>query len=140
MKTVKRLTYRLAAAAAFVGIAFAPAAAQASTDLSGFDLTGVTSQLSPVTGEFLTVADGTDNHTTPDSGKAIDWASNYGSVTLHDKQSGVINNNGAPFVNVDLRCVDAMGGIGGYANAVLGNSAKCNSADVSQYHDGGILG
>lgn len=72
---------------------------------------------------------------------AQDFGSAYGDAVFYDKQSALIASYGAPLVHVDARCVDAMGGIGGYATGVLGNSAKCNLDDVTQIDDSnGLLG
>ena len=69
------------------------------------------------------------------------FGSAYGDATFHDKHSTLVASYGAPLIHVDARCVDAMGGIGGYGNGVLGNSAKCNLNDVNQIDDSnGLLG
>ncbi|MFC1409436.1 hypothetical protein ACEZCY_09905 [Streptacidiphilus sp. N1-12] len=62
---------------------------------------------------------------------------NHFGDTLVGSQDGVINNNGAPFVFVDLRCaVPNATGVG----ATFGNKNSCNEAPVDQFQKGGILG
>ncbi|MFC1403426.1 MULTISPECIES: hypothetical protein [Streptacidiphilus] len=62
---------------------------------------------------------------------------NHFGDTLAGSQDGVINNNGAPFVDVDLRCAVANPtGVAG----VWGNKNSCSNASVDQFHRGGILG
>ena len=64
------------------------------------------------------------------------YGSHFGD-TLVGSQDGVINNNGAPFVNVDLRCaVPNATGVG----ATFGNKNSCSNAQVDQFQKGGILG
>ena len=64
------------------------------------------------------------------------YGNHFGS-TLAGSQDGVINNNGAPFVDVDLRCAVANPtGVAG----VWGNKNSCSNAPVDQFHKGGILG
>ncbi|WP_199036369.1 hypothetical protein [Glycomyces salinus] len=79
---------------------------------------------------------------TAEAGNAAgDFGSTYGDAMFHDKQSSLVASYGAPLVHVDARCVDAMGGIGGYGTGILGNSAKCNLDDVQQIDDSnGLIG
>ncbi|MFC1419929.1 hypothetical protein [Streptacidiphilus cavernicola] len=64
------------------------------------------------------------------------YGSHYGD-TVAGHQDGAINNNGAPFVGVDLRCAvaNATGVAGDW-----GNKNSCNEAPVDQFQKGGILG
>lgn len=73
---------------------------------------------------------------------ADDFGSAYGDAVFYDKQSALIASYGAPLVHIDARCVDAAGGlVAGYANGLLGNSAKCNLGHVTQIDDSnGLLG
>ena len=74
-----------------------------------------------------------------DGNNADDFGSAYGDAVFHDKQSALIASYGAPLVHIDARCVDAAGGIiAGYANGLLGNSAKCNLDDVAQIDDSNV--
>ncbi|MFC1419927.1 hypothetical protein [Streptacidiphilus cavernicola] len=62
---------------------------------------------------------------------------NHFGDTLVGSQDGVINNNGAPFVYVDLRCaVPNATGVG----ATFGSKNSCSNAPVDQFQKGGILG
>ncbi|MBF9072362.1 hypothetical protein [Streptacidiphilus fuscans] len=62
---------------------------------------------------------------------------NHFGDTVVGSQDGVINNNGAPLVMVDLRCaVPNATGVG----ATFGNKNSCNEGQVDQFHKGGILG
>ncbi|MFC1409435.1 hypothetical protein ACEZCY_09910 [Streptacidiphilus sp. N1-12] len=62
---------------------------------------------------------------------------NHFGDTLAGSQDGVINNNGAPFADVDLRCAVANAtGVAG----VWGNKNSCSNGEVDQFHKGGILG
>lgn len=137
----KALTALVLSAIAFSGAsALASTAASADEGLNG-QLAEVTSQVNPMTDDLgVTVGDRKSDYNSVDADGAKDWGSSYGDANIAGDQHGLVNTNGAPLVHADLRCVDAMGGIGGYANSVLGNSAKCNKAPVNQYHDGGILG
>ncbi|MFC1419928.1 hypothetical protein [Streptacidiphilus cavernicola] len=64
------------------------------------------------------------------------YGSHYGD-TLVGSQDGAINDNSAPFADVDLRCAVANAtGVAG----VWGNENSCNDAPVDQFHQGGILG
>lgn len=137
----------VAGAAAAVAIA-APALAAGPVDAeqalgsvtqdAGAILNATTSQAGLEFG-FDTEGNGMDDG--EGSNSADDFGSAYGDAVFHDKQSALIASYGAPLVHVDARCVDAMGGIGGYGNGVLGNSAKCNLDDVTQVDDSnGLLG
>ncbi|MBF9072363.1 hypothetical protein [Streptacidiphilus fuscans] len=58
--------------------------------------------------------------------------------TLAPQQNGAVNDNGAPLVDPDLRCVVANAtGVAGY----WGNAAtSCSESGVDQLSTGGILG
>ncbi|MFI5529426.1 hypothetical protein ACIA8O_12895 [Kitasatospora sp. NPDC051853] len=62
---------------------------------------------------------------------------NHFGDTLVGSQNGVINSNGAPLVDADLRCLAANPtGVAG----VWGNKNACSEAPVDQFHKGGVLG
>ncbi|RRR99264.1 hypothetical protein [Glycomyces terrestris] len=148
MKVSRTVAAILAGAAASAAIA-APSFAA--------DITDAQDALAPVTQDAGTIlnavtseaglkwgmgTEGNMDHEDGDGGNdADDFGSAYGDAVFHDKQSALVASYGAPLVHVDFRCVDAMGGIGGYGNGVLGNSAKCNLDDVTQVDDSnGLIG
>ncbi|GAB3997881.1 hypothetical protein GCM10029992_22130 [Glycomyces albus] len=109
------------------------------TDDAGALLNAVTSEAGVTWG--MTEGNGGDMGDSEGSNSSGDFGSSYGDAVFHDKQSALVASYGAPLVHVDARCVDAMGGIGGYATGVLGNSAKCNVKDVTQIDDSnGLIG
>ncbi|MFC9293691.1 hypothetical protein ACFTWH_06500 [Streptomyces sp. NPDC057011] len=62
----------------------------------------------------------------------------FGSVALKE-QTGLINQNGAPLVNVDLSCPAPW--VGGVIHGTLGNNyAACNTDDISQVKTGSLIG
>lgn len=55
------------------------------------------------------------------------------------EQNGIINQNGAPLVNIDLSCPAPW--MGGVIHGTVGNNyAACNTDDVSQVKTGGLIG
>jgi hypothetical protein len=62
---------------------------------------------------------------------------NHFGDTLTGSQNGVINDNGAPLADVDLRCAVANAtGVAG----MWGNKNSCSEAPVDQFQKGGVLG
>ncbi|WP_156722342.1 hypothetical protein [Streptomyces apocyni] len=54
-------------------------------------------------------------------------------------QTGLINQNGAPLVNVDISCPAPW--MGGVIHGTVGNNyAACNTDDVSQVKTGSLIG
>lgn len=139
-KTILAAGFAFAFALAAPTAALAADSQPAEVSSLGVDLAPYLETVDPVTSELGLPMGGNSEGDGLHTSRTSDWGSTYGNVVLHDKQNGLVNTNGAPLVHVDLRCMDGMGGIGGYAHGVLGNSAKCNSAAVYQSHDGGILG
>jgi hypothetical protein len=144
---------------ASVVVGAAAAAAIAAPAIAATDLTEAQDALAPVateTGAILNTVtseagirwgmnspegNGVDAGDLGESNVAKQFGSAYGDAVFYDKQSALVASYGAPLVVVDARCVDAMGGIGGYGNGVFGNSAKCNLGDVTQIDDSnGLIG
>lgn len=124
---------------AMAALASPVAASAAEAAPAAYDLEPIVSELDPVASElglFQATAEGNGLHGT----RYGDFGTTYGDVDIWGKQNGLVNTNGAPLVDIDARCLDAQGGIGGYVHSAFGNSAKCNVEPVNQYQDGGILG
>lgn len=149
MKFSRIAASALTGAAAVAAMA-APATAQ-TTDAqealapviqdAGGVLNSVTSEAGVEWGMGQTEGNGSDMGDEAGGNSSTDFGSTYGDPVFHDKHSSLVASYGAPLVHVDARCVDAMGGIGGYATGVLGNSAKCNLDDVTQIDDSnGLIG
>ncbi|MFC9293692.1 hypothetical protein ACFTWH_06505 [Streptomyces sp. NPDC057011] len=93
---------------------------------------------------------GTEGPVLDDSGSI---AQSYGTKVLHGeglttqgfgdvavkKQTGLINQSGAPLVNLDVSCPAPW--MGGVIHGTIGNNyAACNTDDVSQVKTGGLIG
>ncbi|WP_156722341.1 hypothetical protein [Streptomyces apocyni] len=79
-------------------------------------------------------------------------AQSYGTKVVHGegltqgfgdtaikRQVGVINQNGAPLVNLDVSCPAPW--MGGVIHGTIGNNyAACNTDEVSQVKTGGLIG
>ncbi|WP_414167140.1 hypothetical protein ACMATS_05900 [Streptoverticillium reticulum] len=75
----------------------------------------------------------------PGGGDPTGLARHFGNVGF-DKQYGIINTNGAPFVYADLVCMAPW--LGGVAEGSIGNPyAACNpNSAVNQMKTGGLIG
>ncbi|MFE1558441.1 hypothetical protein ACFW6V_26120 [Streptomyces sp. NPDC058734] len=62
----------------------------------------------------------------------------FGSVAMKE-QTGLINQNGAPLVNLDVSCPAPW--MGGVIHGTIGNNyAACNTDEVGQVKTGGLIG
>ena len=138
---VSHIVASAVAGAAAVAALAAPAMAAGPADAENA-LAPVGTTLDAVTSEAGLHWGATEANGGAEGGNSsADFGSAYGDAVFFDKHSSLVASYGAPLVDVDARCVDAMGGIGGYGNGVLGNSAKCNLKDVQQIDDSnGLIG